>query len=112
MFDYNFYIPKTLNNLKLRDKLAIYVRIFLLKAAFTVFMFYMVCSLGLLISKLLMGENLSIPELLAFIIAVGVFWYSSLKYVLTECGVGATFIGLYDKCINKRSSRPKQGNAD
>ena len=112
MFDYNFYIQKTLKNLQLRDKLAIYVHIFLLKAAFTVFMFYMVYSLGFLMARIFMGESLSIPELLAFIIAVGVFWYSSLKYVLTECGVGATFIGLYDKYINKRSSHPKQGNAD
>lgn len=112
MFDYSFYIPKNLNNLKLRYKLAIGFHVFLLKAVFIVVMLYMACSPACFIPKLLMGENLSIPELLVFIIAVGVFWYSLLRYVLTECGVGATFIGLYNKYINKRSSHPQQGNVD
>lgn len=112
MFDYSFYIPKSLNNLKFRDKLAIVFHVFFLRVVFIVFMLYMVCSSILFIPKLLMGENLSIPELLALIIVVSVFWCSSLKYLITECGVGATFIGLYDKYINKRSSHPKQGNVD
>lgn len=75
-------------------------------------MLYMACSPAIFIPKLLMGESLSIPELLVFIIAAGVFWYSSLKYLITEFDLGETFIGLYDKYINKRSSHPKQGNAD
>lgn len=94
MFDYSFYIPKNLNNLKFRDKLAIGFHVFSLRAAFILIMLCMACSPVLFIPKLFMGENLSIPELLALIIVVSVFWCSSLKYLITECGVGATFIGL------------------